>query len=137
MCAEEKKAVIRRWIEAINARKWFDAAEECFAADHVGFNAAPDQTPGPEGVKQRLAPFLVAFPDLHFTIEEIVAEGDMVVARFMVKGTHQGMWLGIAPTGRRIRITWVSWAKVEGDKIVRSWSLFDGLTMMRQLGVLE
>ena len=79
---------------------------------------------------------LSAFPDYHSTVEDQIAEGDEVVTRFSSQGTHQGEFLGIAPTGNRVRVTGIDIARVEEGKIVESWSEADMLGMMTQLGVI-
>lgn len=134
MSAEEQKAVIRHWIAALNRRD-LDVARDCFAPDHQDGYAGPHQVPGPEGVIQRVGRLLAAF-DLHFEIEDLIAEGDRVAARFTVHGLHRGSFRGIQPTSHPITLRWASFAQFGGNKIVRSWGIFDGLELIEQLGVI-
>ena len=129
---EENKAVVRRWIDALNNGNLASGVEEAFAPEHRDGFAGPGQTPGPEGVRQRVSRLLAAFPDLHFTIEDMVAEGDRVVTRFTVRGTQRGEFQGIPPTGKQVTFSWVSIARIANGKIVESWSVFDGLGLMKQ-----
>jgi predicted ester cyclase len=97
--AEDPKAVIRRWVEAWNAQD-LDAAEELLAPEFVRHDAnLPDV--GPQAERQHIADNLVAFADLHFEIEQLIAEGDLVAARYLVQGTHRGSsWASLAAAGR-------------------------------------
>jgi predicted ester cyclase len=89
-----------------------------------------------EGFKGVFALVFSAFPDYQSTVEDQVAEGDKVVTRFSSQGTHQGEFLGIAPTGNRVRVTGIDIDRVEEGKIVEHWSEADLLGMMTQLGVI-
>ena len=77
-----------------------------------------------------------AFPDLQYTVEDQIAEGDKVVTRYTASGTHRGELMGIAPTGSRVEITGISITRVEDGKIEEIWETHDALGMMRQLGVI-
>ena len=87
----------------------------------------------PEGVQRFLAEFLQAFPDLHHSVEEIIAEGDRVVAHFSARGTHTGQWKLFAPTGKPVQYNGVTIAQVEGGKIVRHHPWWDALELVRQI----
>jgi steroid delta-isomerase-like uncharacterized protein len=132
MDTERNKALIRKWIEALNTRQ-LDVAQEVFAAAHRDGYAGPGQTIGPAGVQERVGRLLSAFPDLQFVIEDMVAEGDRVVTRFSVRGTHRGEFMGRAPTGRQFEIGWVSFVQIAAGQVAASWGLFDGLALLRQL----
>lgn len=77
-----------------------------------------------------------AFPDLKFSIDDMVAEGDKVVTRYTMQGTHKGPWRGIPPTGKQVVIKGVSIDKIVGGKVVESWDFPDSMGMMTQLGVI-
>jgi steroid delta-isomerase-like uncharacterized protein len=91
---------------------------------------------GPESVRQAAMMLRTAFPDLHFTIEELVAEGDTVVGRVIMSGTHQGPLMGIAPTGRSVRQDQVHFVRFQDGKSVEHRAVRDDLGMMQQLGVI-
>src|SRR5215217_3544520 len=101
MPAQDPKAVIRRWVEAWNAQD-LDAAEELLAAEFVRHDANLPDVVGPQTERQYIADTLTAFPDLHLEIEQLIADGDLVAARYLVQGTHQGEFLGIPGTGRPV-----------------------------------
>ena len=125
MSAEENKAVVRREQEELwNHTGNLDAAEELFAAEQA------------EGARQEAADFRRGFPDVVSTIEDLIAEGDKVVARWTSHATHQGEYMDIPPTGKEVEFTGISLYRVEGGKIAESWDVEDELGLMRQLGAI-
>ena len=136
MSAEENKAIARRGYEAIN-QKNLDALDEIVASDMTDHDPAPGQAPGLEGVKQYFSSLHTAFPDVQMNIEEMIAEGDKIVARVSVSGTHQGEFMGIDSTGNRVAITRIDILRIADGKIVEHWGNFDDLGMMQQLGVIS
>ena len=137
MSAEENKAIARRGYEAIN-RNNLDALDEVVAPDITDHDPAPGQAPGLEGVKQWFSSMHTAFPDFRMNVEDMIAEGDKVVARVRLSGTNQGEFMGIDATGNRVTITGIDILRVNADgKIVEHWGNFDDLGMMQQLGVME
>ena len=89
-----------------------------------------------KGVKQLAAMAHASFPDLHFTIEDMVAEGDKVVYRYSLRGTHQNDFMGIAATGKQINVTGIHIYRVDDSKLQEEWENWDMLGLMRQLGVV-
>jgi predicted ester cyclase len=79
---------------------------------------------------------LAAFPDSKFTVEDVVATGDKVVVRYTFTGTHQGAYMGLPPTGKKVAFSGISIYKVAGGKLVESWGVLDRLTLMQQLGAI-
>jgi predicted ester cyclase len=123
--SEENKAMVRRLVEAINAGEEGAAVEELFAHRTA------------RRVKRLFAEFRTAFPDWHEGIVELVAEGDTVAGRFWCSGTHRGVFLGEAPTGRSMEVEEVFFLRVEDERFVDFWGLEDSLGRMRQLGLLS
>ena len=136
MSAEENKAIARRAYDAIN-RNDLDALEEMVDSDITDHDPAPGQGPGLEGVKQYFSSLHAAFPDVQMDVEDMVAEGEKVVARVSVSGTHQGEFLGIEPTGNRVTIKGIDILRITDGKVVEHWGNFDDLGMLQQLGALE
>jgi steroid delta-isomerase-like uncharacterized protein len=135
--SEENKAVVRRQEEELFTRGNLDAADEIYAPGYVGHDPSnPEDIRGLEAAKQAAADYRRAFPDLRVTVEDLIAEGDKVVARLRFRGTHRGELDGIAPTGRRVDCSGIVVSRMEGGKIAEDWANFDDLGMMRQLGVL-
>ena len=136
MSVEQNKAIIRRvWDEMTNQRK-LDLVDELFADDYVVHVNVPgmEVIRGRDAFKQALPALYTAFPDLHETIEDMVAEGDKVVARLATSGGHSGEWRGIPPTGKQWTNTGVYFLRLSGGKIVELSSLFDELNHVTQLG---
>jgi predicted ester cyclase len=135
--AEENKALARRWFgELFNATN-LEVADEIIAPDHVNHDPTlPDIPPGPEGQKQIVNLYRAAFTNAHIAIEEQLAEGDRVATRWTGSGTHQGELMGVAPTGNQVTITGITINRISGGKIAESWSNYDALGMMQQIGAI-
>ena len=137
MSTEENKAISRRADEELFDRGNLDVADELFASDFVYHDpASGEDWHGPESVKQYATMMRAAFPDLHYIVEDQIAEGDKVVTRYTASGTHQGELMGIASTGNRVEITGISITRIEDGKIEEIWENYDTLGMMQQLGVI-
>ena len=136
MSAEELKAIFRRVFEEVYNQGKLNVADEIYAADYVLHNPASPEIRGPEALKQFFAMYRAAFPDLHYTVEDLIAEGDKVVARWTATGTHQGELMGIPPTGKQVVVTGISIVRITGGKIVEDDSNHDALGMLQQLGVI-
>ena len=138
MPAEENKAIFRRYVEELGNEGNFDLADEIFDQYRAHQSDGTTLERGPEDVKRFMGEFRSAFPDFHSTIEDMVAEGDKVVTRWMARGTHQGEFRGIAPTGKEIEMTGIGIFRFSTEgKVVESWDAMDQLGMMQQLGVVE
>jgi steroid delta-isomerase-like uncharacterized protein len=134
---EENKALARRWVEDLFNAGNLEVADEIIAQDHVHHDPTlPDIPPGPEGQKQVVNLYRGAFTNAHISIEDQVAEGDRVVTRWTSSGTHQGELMGLAPTGNHVRITGITINRVSDGKIVESWTNYDALGMMQQIGAI-
>ena len=137
MSTEQNKAIRRQAYEAVN-QKNLDALEEVIASDVISHSSArPGGANGLEGVKQLFSSLHAAFPDFHIDVEDMIAEGDKVVARVTGSGTHQGEFMGIAPTGNRVEFSAIDIARIAEGKIVEHWSNSDQLGLMQKLGVTE
>jgi steroid delta-isomerase-like uncharacterized protein len=138
MSAEENRVLIQRFVEGAFNRGNPGVVEEIYAPDYVGRTGGfPEQTPGPEGVKEFVELYRSAFPDLHTTsIDDMVAEGDKVAYRWTAVGTHRGELLGVPPSNNRVELTGITIERIEGSKIVETYNNFDQLGMMRQIGAI-
>ena len=135
MSTEENKAVARRLLEeGFNQKNWA-VFDELYAPDVVVHNSSLT-LPGREAVTQFLAMFLTAFPDARFTIEDLIAEGNTVVFRHTLRGTHQGNYLGIPPTGKQIAVPGISIFRIVNGKAIEQWTNADDLGGMQQVGVI-
>jgi steroid delta-isomerase-like uncharacterized protein len=133
---ESNKAVIRRFIREVINEDRMDRADDLVVEDFVELDPLPGQRQGREGLKEVLRTMRAAFPDMHWVVHEMVAEGDTVVTRFSWTGTHRGAFLGVPATGRRVDVKGVVMDELVGGKMSRSRILMDSLGMMQQLGVV-
>ncbi len=136
MSTEENKTIERRFTEELFNKGNLDAVDELVASNYVDHCALPGIAPDREGLKQFVAMSRTALPDFHSTIEDMIAEGDKVMTRFTVRGTQQGEFMGIAPTGRQVTVTGIAIHRISGGKIVENWLSMDMLGMLQQLGVV-
>ncbi len=136
MSVEENKAIVRRCIdEAFNKGK--TAAMDDFLAPNVVPHPLPPGVPHDlEGLKRFFTTLLAVFPDYCLMIEDMVAEGDKVVIRSTISGTHKGEFMGIAPTGKKVTWTAIEIWRIEGGKVVEIWGEVDQVGIMRQLGAI-
>jgi len=133
MSLEENKDIVRRYQEAYNTKD-FEALAEVLAADVITPNIISGMPPGIEGAKAVHQKTLLGMPDYYTTIEDLIAEGDKVVARVTMTGTHTGNFYGIAPTGRRVNLTSIYIVRIANGKIVEHWGEEDGVAVLKQLG---
>jgi predicted ester cyclase len=125
MPAEGNKALVSREQEELwNHTGDLDAAEDLFAAEQA------------EATRREAADFRQGFPDVASTEEDLIAEGDKVVASWKVRATHQGEYVGTPPTGKAVEFTGISVYRIEAGKISESWTVEDELGLMRQIGAV-
>ena len=136
MSTEENKAIVRRDTEEVWHKGNLSIIPEIIDPNYVYHAPSGMEFKGPEGFRQMVTIFRTAFPDMRFTIEDMVAEGDMVAVRITDRGTHKGEFMGIAPTGKKVTMTEAMFIRFEGDKEVEAWGCADMLGMMQQLGVV-
>ena len=133
---EANKVRVRSWYEEVFNKKKLAAIDDFFAPNVIDHSLPSGAPGGIEGPRQNISMFLGAFPDLHLTLEDIIAEGDKVAVRFTATGTHQGDLMGIAPTGKHVTATGISIIRYENGKAMEGWANFDDLGMLQQLGVI-
>jgi steroid delta-isomerase-like uncharacterized protein len=134
MSSEESKQVAARAAQALFNDHDLDQIPELFADDFVDHGAPEGAPQGPAGQRAKVAAFIAAFPDLHISYSHQIAEGDLVAGRFVLTGTHQGEFAGIAPTGNTISLEGHDLLRVENGKIVEHWTAMDSAVLMAQLG---
>jgi steroid delta-isomerase-like uncharacterized protein len=136
MSTENNKALVRRYVEEVLNQRNLAVVDELFATTFVDHDSSMPEARGPGGIKQLAAMVHASFPDLHFKIEDMIAEEDKVVYRYSVRGTHQKDFMGIAATGKQIRFTGIHIYRVDAGKLQEEWENWDTLGLMRQLGVI-
>jgi steroid delta-isomerase-like uncharacterized protein len=135
MTGDANKQVVRRFYEELWNRGNLDAADELVASDYVRHDLRPgDAPPGPAGQKRVAETFRAAFPDVRLEVDELIAERDLVAARWTISGTHTGPWGEVAPTGRSIHFSGVNFFRIADQKIAEIWNVRDDLGLREQLG---
>lgn len=135
MGIDQNKAAERLLKERVWDQHDPDAADEFVDADVIEHNSLLGASDGREGYKRTMRVAFSAFPDAELALDDLIAEGDKVVERWTVRGTHLGEFMGIAATGKRIELHGVDVYRYSAGKRVETWSYFDRLDLLRQLGV--
>jgi steroid delta-isomerase-like uncharacterized protein len=135
LMSEENKALARRAWEIVSPDN-LDLLEEIYAPDLVWHE--PDQdVRGIEEGKRYVLDALTAFPDAQVSVEDMIAEGDKVVTRYTIRGTHQGETEEFGPpTGKRVELEGITIHRIEEGKIVEEWERYDNLSILQQLGLV-
>lgn len=132
MATAKNKETVRRIIEEIINAGRLDLADELIAEDYVDHAGGPH---GRDGYKQSVAAVRAAFPDLQMSIEDLIAEGEKVVVRLAAQATHDGVFMGIEPTGRAVSFCGIGIIRVVDGRMVERWNHSDMLALLKQLGV--
>jgi steroid delta-isomerase-like uncharacterized protein len=136
---EQNKALVQRWFDEVWNKGRADAIDEMLAADALMHGLSDDTTApliGPVGFKPFHETFRGAFPNIEVIVEDLIAEGDKVAVRCLVRGKHTGDHLGVAASNLPVEFTGIGIARVKDGKIVEAWNNFDFLKMNKQIGAL-
>lgn len=138
MSAKEIKALERRLYEEYNKGKAAVLAviDELYATDTVQHSSTGEDIRGIKNYKQHVSEFSGAFPDLHFTIDDMVAEGDKVAVRLTTTGTNKGAFKGIPPTNKKVTVSMIQIDRIAEGKFIEGWSRYDTFGLMKQLGLI-
>lgn len=133
---QDPKAIMQRFYkEVINGRN-LDLIDEVMSADFIEHEEVPGLAPGPEGAKQFFAMVQTGFPDFQMNVEDILAEGDKVVVRSRLTGTHKGEFMGVPASDKSIDVSVIDIVRVADGKVAEHWGVTDTAAMMEQLGAL-
>jgi predicted ester cyclase len=133
MSKEANIAILTKFATAVNTGN-FDLFQEAVAVDNVDHDPAPGQVPGPEGYRMYFSALRAVFPDLSVAPETVVGDDDSLAFAYTITGTQNGALMGIAPTGRKIKIRGLQISKFKDGKMVERWGSSE-LGMLQQLGV--
>jgi steroid delta-isomerase-like uncharacterized protein len=133
--SEEAKIKVRRFIEQAWNNGDMSVIDELFAGDYV-LHEPHEDIEGPQGMREMVEGFRGAFPDIHCTVEDQMAEGDLVATRWSLSATHQGEMMGVAPTGKRIAIDGIVIHRFVAGTMAEAWDRWDWLGFMQQLGAM-
>jgi steroid delta-isomerase-like uncharacterized protein len=131
----DNSIIVIRFVDLVLNKDQIDSAGQFVWEDMVEQVPLPGQGPGLGGLKGVLRGMRAAFPDMHWTVEEQIAEGDKVATRFEWTGTHRGEFLGVPATGRAVKVWGVVIDRLQGGKIKDTRIIMDSLGLMTQLGV--
>jgi steroid delta-isomerase-like uncharacterized protein len=132
----KNKDLARRFVEEVINKHNAAACDQLLAKDYKDHTPPPGVPPTLEGMKQAFGMFFTAFPDMHFHIEDIIAEGDKVVVRGTGHGTHKGEFMGIPPTGKQFSTPEIHICRYANGKMTEHWGAEDSLGMLIQLGIV-
>jgi steroid delta-isomerase-like uncharacterized protein len=137
--ATSNRATFRHFHDAVNSGDMdliSNVIDEVFEPDVQIRTPLPVEATGAQALKQVWATLLLAYPDLHVTVEDLIAEGDKLVCRNVVTGTHHGEYMGIPPTGKSVTYNEIFIVRFEGGRIAETWGVVDVLSQMKQLGAI-
>lgn len=136
MSIEQNKAFVRDLYATVFNGKNLAAIDDYFAADVTDHSLPPGAPSGIAGVRQTISMFTTTFPDLQITVEDLVAEGDQVAARWTMRATHEGEGMGMPPTGKRVTLPGISILRLASGRACETWAIFDQMSLLRQLGLV-
>jgi len=137
MSVEQNKALFRRFIEEVFNKGNVSTIDEFLAPNFVEREVLPPGTPsGREGVKQLTMMFRTAFPDFNVSIDDMIAEGDKIVARTTWSGTQKGEFMGIPSSGKRVSFNVIDIIRISDGKGVEHWGVMDSSSLMQQIGAI-
>ena len=131
---EQNKRIARRIPEELATGGDLDLIEELYAVDAVEHDPFGDHS-GRTAIRKSMEGLLVAFPDFSATVEEIIAEGDLVAMRVTLRGTHEGEFLGAEPTGRKFEVGNTVFTRLEDGIVAERWVQPDTFGLLQQLGI--
>jgi steroid delta-isomerase-like uncharacterized protein len=138
---DDLKQLISRFVEELWNERRLDVADTIFTKDcvtHQLRSGVPTDAVlrGPQAIKEHVAGWIASFPDLRFSVEQMLSEGDCVVMQLLMEGTHLGAWLGIPASGKKIQIRMFTIHRVLQGRIVEDWVLVESLGIFQQLGII-
>ena len=136
MSLESNKLLAQRVWEEVWHQGQLSRIDDLFTTDFVRHDPGGRELQGTEQNRQFIGSLRAAFPDVHYTVEDQIAEGDKVVVRYRFRGTHLGAFQGMPPTGKQVTYTGILIYRIVDGKIAEQWTEFDLLGLLRQLGVL-
>ena len=136
MSAQENKEIVRRLLE----EPWtgnLEIIDEFVDSSYVLYDPSnPEPLRGPQGVKEFVSSYRAGYSDARITVDDQTGEGDKVATRWTGRGTHDGELLGIAPTGKQVTVSGITFSRLENGKVVEEWTNWDTLGMLQQLGAV-
>ena len=136
MSSEQNKLIVRRLLE----EPWkgdLGVVDELIDRNYVGYDPSiPEPRRGPDGFKENISTYRAAYSDARITVDEQIAEGDKVASRWTGRGTHDGDLMGVAPSGKQVTVSGLTFSRLANGKVVEGYTNWDTFGMMQQLGVV-
>ena len=136
MSAEQNKSIVRRWVEEGWNKRNTALIDQLFTPNFYQHETGPESVNSSETLKPFVAGYLSAFPDLQFTIEDLIAEGDKVVWRFKATGNNTGPFMGGPVTGKSVAVTGTITFRLENSRMAEAWLNLDVLGLLQQVGII-
>jgi steroid delta-isomerase-like uncharacterized protein len=138
---EDNKQIVRSFFEVVWNKRKLELADsifdsKCYTHQLLSGELVNQVLRGPEEIKAHISEWLLGFPDLLFTVEQILAEGDRVCTQLFLDGTHTGEWNGIPPTGKHLNIRMMTIHLIQDGRIIEDWVIVESLGVFQQLGML-
>ncbi len=131
----QNEALVRQVLDLIDERK-LDAAFELYAADYIYHGPGGQELRGRDGIRGLWDVYLTGFPDLSSTVEDMISEGDKVVLRWTIQGTHTGEFLGVPASDKKITLPITEIFRIADGQLVEAWDQYDRMTVMQQIGAI-
>jgi predicted ester cyclase len=131
----DNKQRIRMLFEQVLNKGEDGLLDDLIAMDYIEHHPVPGQAPGAAGIKNKLKGLRASFPDIRFFLEELIAEHDLVAARYHWKATQTGPFMDLAPTGKHVVVRGMDFYRVSGGKVVEHWDSVDRLGLLQQLAI--
>ena len=132
----ENKRLARRIFVELGNRGNMAVIRELVGSEFVNHQLDGHEVRGPEGMRRVVGEFRTAFPDVHVTVDDQIAEADIVVTRWTAAGTHRGPLGEVAPTGKRVKFSGISMMRFDNARLIEEWELADQLGLLRQVGAI-
>ena len=132
----ENKRLARRIFEELGNRGNMAVIPELVGSEFVNHQLDGHEVRGSEGMRRVVGEFRTAFPDVHVTVDDQIAEADIVVTRWTAAGTHRGPLGEVAPTGKRVKFSGISMMRFDNARLIEEWELADQLGLLRQVGAI-
>lgn len=136
MSVEENKALARRFMEEVLNKHNLAILNQFMAEDIHDYNQFPGLPQGIEGQRQALGVLMKGFPDQHYSVDAVIGDGDKVVIRSTLRGTHTGEFQGIPATGKQVTVQGIDIVRAKDGKWIEHWGIFDALGLMQQIGAI-
>jgi steroid delta-isomerase-like uncharacterized protein len=128
------KEMAQRWYAEVMNEGNEDVIEELCAPNFVDHDPLPGTSPDRDGLHDFVKQVRTAFPDLDARIDDVLVEGDEIAVRATIRGTHEGNFMGIPPTGKKVEVANYDFVRIENDQAVEHWGTIDSAALMEQLG---